>query len=337
MTETRLRTLANTAAYSLASLFFAALALQNLRFGFYGQFYLACLLTAASIAGLGYSLTVRGYQLKARWHSLILVSSHLLVLISVFWNNNAWTTSNTTIYWLLPLIVLGFLILPLRRALLISLPISLIHLAILLIQAPAADSVISGAAIIMVLAGAALASWHYDHMAQSAEDLAITDPVTGAHNARFLDETLQKEISRADASGHPLSVIMIGIDHHDQIRELLGHDRTQQVYRHLSDFLFGLIRAGDTLYFLGDGQFCLILPFTPEEGVRVSGERIRRSISEHQWPQVSKMTVSLGATTHLPEDSLVDPLRQRASQALTEAWRRGQDTLWFNRAVANPT
>lgn len=333
MTETRLRTLANTAAYSLATLFFSALALQNLRFGFYEQFYLIGLLIAACIAGLGYSLTVRSYQLRARWHLLILALSHLLVIISVFWNNATWTTSNTAIYWLMPLIVLGFLILPLRRALLISVPVALLHLAILLLQAPSLHSVSAGAAILMVLTAAALTSWHYDHMAQSAEDLAITDPVTGAHNARFLNETLQKEISRAGASGHPLSIIMIGIDHHDQIHELLGHDRTQQLHRHLSDYLFSLIRAGDTLYFLGNGQFCLILPFTPEEGVRVSGERIRRSISEHQWPQVSKMTVSLGATTHLAEDSLADPLRQRASDALTEACRRGPDTLWFNRAV----
>ena len=47
--------------------------------------------------------------------------------------------------------------------------------------------------------------------------------------------------------------------------------------RELTEHLFGVIRAGDTLYTLKDSEFFLILPFTPEEGVRVIADTTRAS------------------------------------------------------------
>jgi diguanylate cyclase (GGDEF)-like protein len=167
-------------------------------------------------------------------------------------------------------------------------------------------------------------------MAQSAEDLAITDPVTGAHNARFLDETLHKEISRAIATGHPLSVVLISVDYLDELEDLHGRERLRELSRQLTAHLFDVIRAGDTLYTLDKGEFFLILPFTPEDGVRVIAERVRRSISEHTWPVVGKVTVCVGCTTRVPGDTRPDSLRGRTRTALEAARKRGPDSLWFS-------
>lgn len=331
MTETRLRTFASFSAYGLSALFMAALAIQNLRFGFYSLFYLAALLTAVTAAGAVYTLAVRSTQLRARWHGAFAIACLLLTLTPAMAGH-----AGAALYWQMPALILTALILPLRRAAALILPFALVQAALILMSKPPLPALTDILALALVASGALLTSWHYDHMAQSAEDLAITDPVTGAHNARFLNETLQKEISRSRHSGHPLSLIVLGIDHHEQIAELLEHERLHQLYRHLSDYLFGVIRAGDTLYYMGHGQFCLILPFTPEEGARVSAERIRRSIAEHQWPEVSRMTVSLGVTTFGAGDTLADALRQRASDALREAARLGPDSCWFQRASTDP-
>jgi two-component system cell cycle response regulator len=98
----------------------------------------------------------------------------------------------------------------------------------------------------------------------------------------------------------------------------------------MTQHLFGVIRAGDTLYTLNDSEFFLILPFTPEEGVRVIAERIRRTISENHWPVIGKATVSLGCTTRGSSDTRTDTLRKRAHQAMLEARRRGADSAWFS-------
>ncbi|MCK7543901.1 GGDEF domain-containing protein [Marinobacter bryozoorum] len=327
MTETRLRTLTSALAYGLGSAVFALLALQNLRYGFYGLFYPAAGLSAISLGGCAYTLSASRYQLRAKGHLPVLLLLHGLAL------TGALKAGASGISWSLPVLVLTYLVLPLRRATLLTLPVAALLALVLAWQLPAGESLPAIAALWLLVASAGLASWHYDHMTQSAEDLAIIDPLTGAHNARYLDETLQKEISRAKATTHPVSILMMDIDHRDQISDMLGREQMPLLYRRLAEHLFTLIRAGDTLYFLGDGRFCLILPFTPEEGARVTGERIRRSIAEAAWPHVGRMTVSMGATTHISQDSLGERLRQRATDALEEARRRGHDHVWFSADV----
>lgn len=139
-----------------------------------------------------------------------------------------------------------------------------------------------------------------------------------------------KEVSRAIATGHCLSVIDLTIDYADEAADLHGQPGIQTLFCNMTQHLFGVIRAGDTLYTLNNSEFFLILPFTPEEGVRVIAERIRRTISENQWPVIGKATVSLGCTTRGSHDTRTDTLRNRAHQAMLEARRRGADSAWFS-------
>jgi|SRR5690554_1610620 len=325
MTETRLRTWTHSIGYGLATLFIFILAMQNLRYGFYALFYLAAGMATLTLAGAIYTFICRRHQLSAPGHLIILSSLNSGLLVAMF------TLQNPGIsHWVMPLLVLNFLILPLRQGLLLSL-LLLIPTAILISnREPAADAITVISGLLILLTATALYIWHYDHIAQSAEDLAITDPVTGAHNARFLDETLQKEISRAIATGHPLSVIKLSIDYAAEAEDLHGSAAMQNLFRHMTEHLFGVIRAGDTLYTLNSSEFFLILPFTPEDGLRVIAERIRRTIAENQWPVVGKATVSLGCTIRGSGDTRTDGLRKRAHQAMEEARRRGADSVWFS-------
>ncbi|MBK1872947.1 MULTISPECIES: GGDEF domain-containing protein [Marinobacter] len=325
MTETRLRTWTHSIGYGTATLFIFTLALQNLRYGFYELFYLAAGMAALTLGGLAYTLLSRRRQLSAPGHLIILATLNSGLLAAMF------VIGSTSItHWAMPLLLLNLLILPLRHALMLSLLLLIPMSILLLVKQPAADAITAVSGLLIVLTVAALYIWQYDHMAQSAEDLAITDPVTGAHNARFLDETLQKEISRAIATGHNLSVINLTIDHADEATQLYGEPGMQALFCNMTQHLFGVIRAGDTLYTLNDSEFFLILPFTPEEGVRVIAERIRRTISENEWPVTGKATVSLGCTTRGSSDTRTDTLRKRAHQAMLEARKRGADTAWFS-------
>ncbi|MBW4935666.1 GGDEF domain-containing protein [Marinobacter sp. F4206] len=325
MTETRLRTLTHSIGYSLATLFIFTLAMQNLRYGFYELFYLAIGMAALTLGGVAYTFICRRHQLSAPGHLIILAGLNSGLLAALL------TLDGPGIaHWAMPMLTLNLLILPLRQGVALSILLLVPTSAVVLYQQPAADAVTVIAGLFILLTAASLYIWHYDHMAQSAEDLAITDSVTGAHNARFLDETLQKEISRAIATGHPLSVINLSIDYADEAADLHGKGGVQNLFRDMTEHLFGVIRAGDTLYTLNDSEFFLILPFTPEEGVRVIAERIRRTIAEHQWPVVGKATVSLGCTTRGSGDTRTDGLRKRAHDAMEEARRRGADSVWFS-------
>lgn len=325
MTETRLRTITHSAGYALAAVFIAALAVQNLRYGFYDLFYLASGMAILSVAGLAYTVICRRHQLSAPGHLIILSALNSGLLAALISMNGPGIS-----HWAMPLLILNLLILPLRQGLALSLLLITPMSVVLFLSHPVDDAMVTTTGLVILLVTTALYTWHYDHMAQSAEDLAITDPVTGAHNARFLDETLQKEISRAIATGHPLSVVHLGIDYAAEAKDLHGNAALQTLFRDMTQHLFGVIRAGDTLYTLNESEFFLILPFTPEEGVRVIAERIRRTIGEHQWPVVGKATVSLGCTTRGNGDTRTDTLRKRAHGAMEEARKRGADSIWFS-------
>lgn len=332
MTETRLRSFTHLAGYAFASLFIASLAFQNLRYGFYDLFFLAAGMALLTVAGAGYTFICRRRQLSAPGHLLILTALNSGLVAAMFALDPPGIS-----HWVMPLVVLNLLILPLRQGLILSLLLLVALALFLLLSSPLMYAITISAGVFALVAVAALYIWHYDHMAQSAEDLAITDPVTGAHNARFLDETLQKEISRAIVMSHSLSVISLAIDYAEEAEDLHGQVGMQRLLRDLTQHLFDVIRAGDTLYTLEDGEFFLILPFTPEEGVRVIAERIRRTIAEQNWPLAGKVTVSLGCTTRASTDIRTADLRKRVRHALEEARKRGADSVWYSQGDVRPS
>jgi diguanylate cyclase (GGDEF)-like protein len=320
------------AGYAFASLFIASLAFQNLRYGFYDLFFLAAGMALLTVAGAGYTFLCRRRQLSTPGHLLILTALNSGLVAAMFALDPPGIS-----HWVMPLVVLNLLILPLRQGLILSLLLLVALALFLLLSSPLMYAITISAGVFALVAVAALYIWHYDHMAQSAEDLAITDPVTGAHNARFLDETLQKEISRAIVMSHSLSVISLAIDYAEEAEDLHGQAGMQRLLRDLTQHLFDVIRAGDTLYTLEDGEFFLILPFTPEEGVRVIAERIRRTIAEQNWPLAGKVTVSLGCTTRASTDIRTADLRKRVRHALEEARKRGADSVWYSQGDVRPS
>ena len=326
MTETRLRTHTHLAGYTLATLFIASLAIQNLRYGFYDLFFLASAMMLLTLGGAGYTFTCRRHQLSAKGHLFILAGLNGSLIAAMFVLSPPGIS-----HWVMPMVVFNLLILPLRQGLALSLALLLALGGFMLATVGLTEAMTVGAGVFALTSVAALYIWHYEHMAQSAEDLAITDPVTGAHNARFLDETLQKEISRSIVMDHCLSVITLAVDYADEMEDLHGKDGIQALLKDLTRHLFGVIRAGDTLYTLENGEFYLILPFTPEEGVRVIAERIRRTIAEESWPVVGKVTVSMGCTTRASEDKRTQDLHRRVRAALHEARKRGADSAWYSK------
>lgn len=324
MTETQLRTYTHFTGYGLAALFALMLAVQNLRYGFYELFYLAVTLTLLAITGAVYTVVRRRRQLRAPGHLIILALANGIMAVALIASDGTDLS-----YWCQPLLLLNILILQLRYGIALSLALWAVMALALLTRSPLSEALYTVTASLILVIAAALYLWHYNHMAQSAENLAITDPTTGAHNARFLDETLQKEISRSTVTGHSLSVIMVRIDYINEIKALHGETGLQRLAKEVTYKLFEIIRAGDTLYTLDSGEFFLILPFTPEEGVRVIAERIRRTLTEHRWPVAGRLTVSVGCTTRTPADQSSETLLSRARAALNEASERGRDIIWY--------
>ena len=78
---------------------------------------------------------------------------------------------------------------------------------------------------------------HNAQLFQQVKELAATDPLTGARNLRALQVRAQEEFTRARRYHHPLSIVMIDIDHFKSINDTYGHTVGDDILRKVSRIL----------------------------------------------------------------------------------------------------
>jgi diguanylate cyclase (GGDEF)-like protein len=161
--------------------------------------------------------------------------------------------------------------------------------------------------------------------------LSIHDPLTGLHNRRYMEESLETEIHRAERKGHTIGVIMIDIDHFKAFNDGYGHAAGDEMLRSIGDLVQANLRAGDIACRYGGEELVLILP---EAGVDVAAHRAEdmrlraRALSvmygEIKLPPV---TLSLGVAVYPGHGLARDELLAAADGALYAAKQGGRDRV----------
>ena len=107
---------------------------------------------------------------------------------------------------------------------------------------------------------------------------SIRDPLTGLFNRRYMEETLDRELSRAQRERRPLSVILLDIDRFKHFNDTFGHEAGDTVLSSLGTLLRNVSRAGDVACRYGGEEFVLILPEASLQDARRRAEEIREAI-----------------------------------------------------------
>ena len=168
------------------------------------------------------------------------------------------------------------------------------------------------------------------HELESLEQLASTDLLTTAWNRRHFEEAVTGEMHRATRYGHPLTLLLLDIDHFKRINDTFGHAVGDRVLRELTDCVRAAIRLSDSLTRWGGEEFLVLMPNTGLSSATVLAERIRESIAAHAFEGVGQVTASFGLAEFLPTASL-DAWLERADQAMYRGKSRGR-----NRVEADP-
>lgn len=133
---------------------------------------------------------------------------------------------------------------------------------------------------------------------------ALTDPLTGIQNRRFLENRLAEEVQRARSFGEPLSMLFIDIDTFKRVNDSLGHDVGDQVLCALSGVLASQLRPGDTLARYGGDEFVVLLPETDREAAHLVAERLQHAagrLGHEPGSPVRDITLTIGIAC-FPED-----------------------------------
>lgn len=168
---------------------------------------------------------------------------------------------------------------------------------------------------------------------QLSIEMAITDPLTGLHNRRYLERHLATMVEQAMNRGKPISVLVLDIDYFKAINDTHGHDAGDQVLREFSSRIRRAVRGIDLACRLGGEEFVVAMPDTDAALAYVVGERLRQKIAGERFVVADgreiAVTVSVGLSSLIRTDDTPQSILKRADEALYRAKRDGR-----NRVVA---
>ncbi len=169
-----------------------------------------------------------------------------------------------------------------------------------------------------------------DNVQQSIE-MAITDPLTGLYNRRYMESHLNSLVEQAVSRKKPLTVLVLDIDFFKAINDTHGHDAGDDVLREFSVRIKKSIRGIDLACRYGGEEFVVVMPETDLAVATMVAERLRRRIATEPFPiqdgsKSLEVTISVGISALGRDDTSANILK-RADAALYRAKRDGRNRV----------
>ena len=169
--------------------------------------------------------------------------------------------------------------------------------------------------------------------ARDLESLSHRDALTSLYNRAYLDEALPSLFDKSVASGQPLSVVFLDLDHFKRVNDTYGHHVGDQVLIAVAHLIQGALRGDDIVARYGGEEFVCLLPDTDEAGAALVAERLRASIAARTVATDDghnvNVTISAGCATRSARRQFADmnDLLRFADQCLYAAKGAGRNRV----------
>nr|WP_275983286.1 GGDEF domain-containing protein [Propionivibrio soli] len=180
-------------------------------------------------------------------------------------------------------------------------------------------------------------------------DYSELDTLTRLLNRKTFDETFDRLLTSSSIetpdddfedrrdhleAGSPAWLCVIDVDHFKRVNDSFGHLFGDEVLLRMGDLMRKTFRGGDRLFRFGGEEFVVILNAQDEALAATSFNRFRISVENHEFPQVGKVTCSIGFTAVTNRDVPTDVVG-RADEALYYAKENGRNQVrCYERLVA---
>ena len=157
-------------------------------------------------------------------------------------------------------------------------------------------------------------------------ELAQVDELTRLSNRRHIVEMLGIEHGRCLRSGHPLSVVLIDLDHFKSVNDRHGHAAGDAVLREFAEVLRAGLRESDFAGRWGGEEFLVVLPQMRAGVAAVLVDRLRDAVAQMSFDHVLpglKISFSAGASECAPGEATQVAI-ERADQAMYLAKEAGR-------------
>ena len=157
---------------------------------------------------------------------------------------------------------------------------------------------------------------------QQMYEAALRDPLTKAHNRKFLLDRLETELTHAKRTGSVLSLLLFDVDHFKQVNDTRGHLAGDLVLVELSRLTQSIVRVEDV---------CVLCRGVSLTSAGALAERLRAAVEAQEFlheGQRIPITISIGvaAFPDLACETGTD-LVAGADEALYQAKRCGRNRV----------
>jgi diguanylate cyclase (GGDEF)-like protein len=174
-----------------------------------------------------------------------------------------------------------------------------------------------------------------------------TDTLTGLLNRRTFENNLEKIIAERsgpeDSNDSPETqyparrnyiddlphwLAVMDIDHFKRINDEFGHLYGDEVLLLLSRIMKSVFRQSDKLFRFGGEEFIVVLDRTNVTNAKNALERFRIAIENYHFPQVGRVTISIGFVC-LDKPDVPSSIIGRADQSLYYAKGHGRNQVCY--------
>jgi len=159
------------------------------------------------------------------------------------------------------------------------------------------------------------------------EELSQTDQLTKLANRRYLDESLLREIKRANRYQLDLCIVLIDIDFFKKVNDTYGHPQGDQVLKEMAQILRENSREVDTVGRWGGEEFLIILSQVDLSQAISICEKLRLKVKEHDFGMEHQVTASFGVTKFIIAKDDEHSFLSRVDSNLYEAKDTGRDKI----------
>jgi diguanylate cyclase (GGDEF)-like protein len=161
---------------------------------------------------------------------------------------------------------------------------------------------------------------------KAVTDLAELDPLSGLYNRRYFQDTLAREVKRAQRYRRRLSLLVFDVDGLKAINDEHGHLAGDALLVETADRLRSVTRSPDVASRIGGDEFAVILPESTVTDAQQLHERLSRVLEAEPEGPLDRIQISAGIA-ELRQDERDLEFFDRADQALLKAKRGGRGRL----------
>jgi diguanylate cyclase (GGDEF)-like protein len=166
---------------------------------------------------------------------------------------------------------------------------------------------------------------------ETLRGLSIRDPLTGLFNRRYLEESLDRELRRAQRRSLPVAILMLDVDHFKRFNDTFGHEAGDLVLKEVATILRSNSRAEDIACRYGGEEFTLILPEMSLEHAKAKAQLINAAVRQLRVLQgqqaLGPVTISVGVAIFPIDGSNGRDVLHAADAALYRAKQCGRDRV----------